>query len=60
MVKCKDTGQYLLLYIPIDNKDNTWQIYAKQVIKHEEKERKQHLLYEALTETTMVQLIIAS
>jgi len=24
LVKCKDTGQYLLLYIPIDNENNTW------------------------------------
>ena len=35
-------------------------IYDKKVIEHEENIKKQCLLYEALTEITMVQLIIAS
>ena len=47
LVKCKDTELYL-------------QLYVNDITEHKEKIRKQHLLYKALTETTMVWPIIAS
>ena len=51
LIKCKDTRLYLQLYILIDNKNIIWQTYVSDVIKHEEKMRKQCLLHEVLTET---------
>ena len=59
-VKLKDTRLYLQLYIPIENEDIMWQTYVSDVIKYEKKIRKQYLLHKVLTETTIVQLIIAS
>ena len=59
LVKHKDTGLYLQLYIPIDNVFSVWQPYINDITEYKEKIRKQHLLYEALTKTTMAQLIIA-
>ena len=58
LVKYKDIGLYLQLYIPIDNNINVWQIYVNNITEYEEKIRKQCLLYEILTETTSVQPII--
>jgi len=58
LVKYKDIGLYLQLYIPIDNKVNVWQIYINNITEYEEKIRKQCLLYEVLTKTTSAQPII--
>jgi len=52
LVKHKDTELYLQLYMPIDNTFSMWQPYVNNITEHEEKVRKQHLLHEALTETT--------
>ena len=60
LVKHKDTGLYLQLYIPIDNAFSVWQPYVNNITEHEEKIRKQYLLHKVLTETITVQLIIAS
>jgi len=51
LVKCKNIRLNLQLYIPIDNKDIMWQTYVSSIIEHEEKIRKQCLLYKMLTET---------
>ena len=58
LVKYKDIGLYLQLYIPIDNNINVWQIYVNNITEYEEKIRKQCLLYEVLTKTTLAQPII--
>ena len=36
LVKCKDTGQYLLLYIPIDNEIKAWWTCVNDVREYEE------------------------
>jgi len=54
LVKHKDTGLYLQLYIPIDNTFSVWQPYVNNITEHEKKIRKQSLLYKVLTETTIV------
>ena len=58
LVKYKDIGLYLQLYIPIDNNINVWQIYVNNITEYEDKIRKQCLLYEVLTKTTLAQPII--
>jgi len=59
LVKHKDIGLYLQLYISIDLKINIQYTCVYDITENEEIMRKQYLLYEALTETTIVQLIIA-
>ena len=54
LVKHKNTGLYLQLYISIDNEVNVWPPYVYNITEYEEKMRKQYLLYEMLTEITMV------
>ena len=58
MVKCEDTELYLQLYILIDLKVNIQYTYVYNITENEKTTRKQHLLHEALTETTMAQLIV--
>ena len=41
LVKHKDTGLYLQLYIPIDHEQNVWFTYVNDITEHEETERKQ-------------------
>ena len=52
LVKYKDAGLYLQLYILIDYETKAQQTYVKNETRHEETTKKQHLLYEALTETS--------
>ena len=52
LVKYKNAGLYLQLYILIDYETKAWQIYVKNETRHEETTKKQHLLYETLTETS--------
>ena len=40
LVKHKDTGLYLQLYIPIDNAYSMWQPYINDITEYEEKIRK--------------------
>ena len=40
LVKHKDTGLYLQLYIPIDNAYSMWQPYINDITECEEKIRK--------------------
>ena len=54
LVKCKDTGWYLQLFISIDNEVKIWQTYVYNVMEHKENERKQYLLHKVLTKITMV------
>ena len=47
-----------MLYIQSNNEEKVYHTQGNQVIKHEDRVRKQHLLHEVLTKITSAQLII--
>jgi len=49
-----------MLYICTRHEESRWSPWGKWVIVHKEKVRIEHLLYEVLAETTLVQLIMLS
>ena len=49
-----------MLYIQSNNEEKVYHIQGNHIIKHKDRVRIQHLLYEALTEITLVQPIISS
>jgi len=49
-----------MLYIQSWHEEKVYHTQGNQVITHEDRARTQHLLYEALTEITLVQPIISS